>query len=431
MKANCNLTALRKCALLLVVILIAEAVFSQAPIYRFRNPTLISGTAGNVNAVYRFPNVRPSGSTIDALVRIQARVGTITLQNIDRTADGYDEAFQPEYRVGSLTDAYFEFLITFVQGGTSTPVSQPLVDVSGLDIDGSASGGGIVNLNVLKEFNRIDMGGGVCTFNTLGSQLTLSEIGTAYEGANFTGLLFGALVDTAAKEVMFSVRNANVTSFTYRVGANSLLSSSSTRYASLYFKRFSYPDLGVLSASNLSRFTGVADEDKVKLKWTLAEGNNASTIELEKSKTGNSFESIAQFWVNTDGHTAQRDFSYTDNSDVAGKVYYRLKITSANGKTQYSNIVHFDSKKAGDNTLTVYPSLVQSETTISLNSPVRENGMVIVADMSGRVVKQQTVVLQKGTNNILVPGFENFRKGNYIIAVNTPQQKLAKQIIVQ
>lgn len=84
------------------------------------------------------------------------------------------------------------------------------------------------------------MGGGSYEFNTYDSEITLSQAGTAISGNNYTGTLFGALVDTTAKQVMFSVTNTNVGTMTYRVGSDNQTSSTSTRYASLYYKKFTY-----------------------------------------------------------------------------------------------------------------------------------------------------------------------------------------------
>ena len=425
MKTYTTYAALKNYLLVFMTMWLTLSTQAQGPKYRFRNPTLISGTAGAVNAVYRFPNVNTSGTNIDALVEIQNKVGSITLQNIDRNADGYDEAFQPEYRIGSLTNAYMDFKITFVKAGTHSTQSQSLVEVSALDIDGASSG-----LLTLKEYNRVDMGGGVCTFNTLGSQLTLSKVGTAYDGSNFTGILFGALVDTSAKEVMFSVSNANISSFVYRVGANTILTSSANRYASLYFKKFTYPNGSVLSVNNLASFNGVAASGKTKLNWTLTEGNIASSVVLERSNNGTDFQSMAEFWVNTDGNT-QRDFNYTDNKVGENVVYYRLKITSNDGKVQYSNILLFRNQQTTTGTLAVYPSLVQSTTTLSFASREKQNAIIYVTDMSGRMVKKQSVLLQEGTNSVQVSGFDQLQRGNYIVSVHTAQEKLAKQIAVQ
>jgi hypothetical protein len=427
MRPTSTHSILKSFAFFVVALFIAYAANAQgqAPKYKFKNPTLTSGTGGQVNAVYRFSNVNSSGTNIDALVKIQNKVGNITLVNIDRTADGYSEAFQPEYSIGANSNGYFDFLITFVLAGTNTPKSQPLIEVSGLDIDGLDTFG-----YVLKEFNKIDMGGGTCSFNLLGSQLTVSQTGSAFNGNNFTGALIGALVDTLNKEVMYSVSNTNVTSFVYRAGSNSLLPAAMSRYASLYFKKFNYPQNVILSVRNLGSFSGLSADNKTNLKWTLTEGNDATGIFLEKSFTGNSFQPVTELTVNIDGNS-QKEFSYTDDKNSQSLVYYRLKIVSKNGKVEYSNILRFNSEKNDVSQLAVYPTLVQSATTVNYISKEKQTAVIMVTDMSGRTVKQQDVLLQEGTNSIQVSGFDQYRKGNYIVSIATAKQKSAKQIIVQ
>ena len=425
MKTDRTLLVLEVVALV-IALLVAISVGAQAPSYKFKNPTLVSGTAGQVNATYRFPNVKTSsGSNIDALVKITNKVGNITLQNIDRTADGYSEAFQPEYTVGASSNAYMDFQITFVQNGTSTAAPQPQVELSALDIDGFDTLG-----YKLKEFNRVDLGGGICTFNLMGSQLTIYQAGTAFEGDNFTGVLFGALVDTMAKEVMFSVTNVNVTSFTYRIGSNNLLPAQMTRYASLYFKKFNYPTGVILAARSLASFTGTSTNNKTNLTWTLTDGNDAANVVLEKSATGNSFLSVAEFTTNSENNS-QKDFNYTDTKDFNDVTYYRLKIVSRQGKVEYSNVLRFAAEKNTADQFAVYPSLVQSNTTISYTAKEKQSGVILVADLSGRIVKQQNVLLEEGTNSIQVSGFDQYRKGNYIVSVATANQKSARQIVVQ
>ncbi|MFI5130813.1 MAG: T9SS type A sorting domain-containing protein [Chitinophagales bacterium] len=430
MKPNSYHAVLESCVLFLAALLIALAAGAQtpqAPIYKFKNPVLISGTGGQVNAVYRFPNVLTAGSgaNMDALVKIQNKVGNITLVNIDRTADGYNEAFQPEFSVGASSNAYFDFQITFVLANTSTSASQPMVDVSALDVDGLDTLG-----YTLKEFNRVDMSGGVCSFNLMGSQLTISQTGGAFDGRNFTGILFGALVDTLAKEVMFSVSNTNVNSFTFRAGANNLFPAAMSRYASLYFKRFNYPQNVILSVRSLASFSGVSADNGRNLKWSLTDGNNATSVVLEKSFTGNSFLAVSEFRVNMDGNS-QKELSYFDSKNAESLVYYRLKIIAKDGKVQYSNTLRFDSEKNDLSELAVYPSLVQSVTTLNYTSKEKQAAVIMVTDMSGRTVKQQNVLLQEGSNSIQVSGFDQYRKGNYFVSVISASQKSSKQIVVR
>ncbi|MBL7757779.1 MAG: hypothetical protein JNL59_10300, partial [Chitinophagaceae bacterium] len=94
MKSNSTLVALKtRVPVIAIFLLVAMTAFAQAPIYRFQSPSLISGSDRNVGAKYRFSNVTTG---VDALVTILSMSSGISLQNIDRTTDGYAEAFQPE-----------------------------------------------------------------------------------------------------------------------------------------------------------------------------------------------------------------------------------------------------------------------------------------------------------------------------------------------
>lgn len=422
MKPNSILEMLRLRVLSIAAfVLTASALHAQAPIYRFQSPTLIAGSDRQVGAKYRFSNVTTG---VDALVSITYMSSGISLQNIDRTADGYQEAFQPEYRINSGVNGYIDFNIQFVNQGTSILRSQALVDASGLDIDGSTSG-----TRMLMEMNMIDMGGGVCTFNTTSSHIVVSKIGTAYTAQNITGFLYGALVDTAASEVMYTVSAANVSGFTYRVGATSTLTSNSTRYASLYFKKFRYPDNSVLSAPSLLSFSGVAANQQTQLQWELSADNNVSSITLEKGVSPQSFSPVIEFWVNMEGNT-QREFKYTDKQ-VTDIAYYRLVIRHADGKVKYSNVLNFRTRNATAPALHVFPTIVNDAVTLQYTSAKMQAASFEVIDYSGRVVWSQAVKLQAGQNNIRIQNLEAIPAGLYITALRSAEMvstaKISKQ----
>jgi uncharacterized repeat protein (TIGR01451 family) len=98
----------------------------------FRNPTLISGTALSVGAIYRFANVAPG---IDARVRIDALNNGASLTTIDNDA-GLIGNFQPELGGSNARSADFTF--TFVVAGTTTPTAFDFAS-SGVDIDGDSA----------------------------------------------------------------------------------------------------------------------------------------------------------------------------------------------------------------------------------------------------------------------------------------------------
>ncbi|MBI5371992.1 MAG: hypothetical protein HZA79_08195 [Sphingobacteriales bacterium] len=411
----------RTCAVCITVCFFVLVLFprkakaQQPPPLSFTTYTLDSGTANTTGAVYRFANV---AFGVDALVKITTISAGIQLKNIDRTADGYLEAFQPEYKINGSVNAYIDFRITFVTAGTSIPTVRPLLAATGLDIDGSPNEG-----SSLKEYNMIDMGGGSYEYNTYNSQLLLSQAGTAITGANATGVLFGALVDTTAKEVMYTVTSTAVSVMTYRVGSDNQNGSSSTRYASLYFKKFTYQHFP-LAISGLLSFNGVAVNNRVNLSWELA-ADKYSRVILEKSNTAANFSPLYE--ENTGSLTRS---GYTDAEVQGSQVFYRLKAIGINGKTEYSSIISVKLNN-GSSEIKASPSLISSGTTIGIDMKEKAEAVLLVADYSGRIVKQQKLNLQAGSNNIALGGFENYAKGNYVVAVRTPARLYTTKVVVQ
>jgi hypothetical protein len=99
------------------------------------------------------------------------------------------------------------------------------------------------------------------------------------------------------------------------------------------------------NAANLVAFEGADQAEKIRLQWTLADDNNATSVLLEKSSDGKSFQYVADFWVNLDGNT-MKNFRFSDAKKNNKKVIYRLKITDAHGQVQFSEPLSFGNKDA-------------------------------------------------------------------------------------
>ena len=107
---------------------------------------------------------------------------------------------------------------------------------------------------------------------------------------------------------------------------------------------FSVASLHQASESALVSFEGNDMNEKIRLQWTLTEGNKANSVLVEKSHSGDSYQYVVDFWVNLDGNST-KNFRYSDSKKGSGPVYYRLKITDASGKVQYSNTLYFSEQK--------------------------------------------------------------------------------------
>ena len=99
-----------------------------------------------------------------------------------------------------------------------------------------------------------------------------------------------------------------------------------------------------VAESALVSFQGNDADDKFRLQWTMAEGNKATSVLIEKSYTGDNYQYVADFWVNLDGNSIT-NLKYSDAKKGNKTVYYRLKITDEDGLVQYSKVIYFSERK--------------------------------------------------------------------------------------
>ena len=376
------------------------------PDYDFRNHVLISGTDLQVGAVYLFPSVKPG---VDAIMTLTHISSGITVVEMDGSS-GFPEALQPTLEVSPFTNGYLEMHFDLVVAGTSTPSVQTEVPVTCIDVDGWLDNDGLGN--PLHEFDEIDLGGGYVDYQLTGGELTMSQSGTWFNGKNNGGLDYPGR-DTLARQVMFTVVNGNISSFTIRVGVDNSSTVAMQRLRSIYFKKFSYPN-SVLSKSSLVSFRGLEKDQNIELLWTITQQHNIRTVVVEKGNRLARFSAIGE--VSPNVSAGQVLYHYQDTKANEGNIYYRLKIISVSGKITYSNIIAFYSKDVA-NELLIYPSVVQGSATVYLKSERAAIAQIQLVDYSGRVFSQKNVPVHAGTNNIAVNDFTSIRPGNYLVIV--------------
>ncbi len=137
-----------------------------------------------------------------------------------------------------------------------------------------------------------------------------------------------------------------------------------------------------------------------KLQWII-DATDAVTIELEKSADAVRFTKFYQTQYTATGF-------YSDAA-MAGKIYYRLKVSDINGKITYSNTVWAQQDVYG---ISVYPTMFTSSFTVQNNN--NKNVMLQVYSANGKMVLQQQ--LTTGINNIIT---QNWSKGVYYYKVGT------------
>ena len=191
----------------------------------FSNPSLESGPALQVGALYRFADVTPG---LDALVSVDSFNNGATLAAIDGTVNGIAEAFQPELSPVANGDSSVDFTITFVVGGTTTPTVLDQIDVSGIDIDGNSVN--LIEYIELTNFDTAIVETPTALIGTLTPPTGRFEARTVVTqpGISFT-----------ATDHIVTTEHSNASTIGYRIGAVSF-GGTDTRLNSLFFGCVNY-----------------------------------------------------------------------------------------------------------------------------------------------------------------------------------------------
>ena len=405
-----------KSALLVLILLTVISVegFSQ-PDYIFINSKLVSGTDKEVGAIYLFPSVKPG---VDAFVSIDFISTDITIADFDDNKNGgFDEAFQPRIRAKGRTNGYAEFTISFVDEGTNTPALMKEVPATSIDVDGNTS----TKDSMLEYDEYLTPDAYQLDYDMVSTDLAFTFTKGSVMGKNNRGLE-KTLIDTVAKEAMYSVIYPNITTMTVRIGLDNRLPGSTTRQRSVYFQKFFFQN-SFLPLSNLLSFSGNRNAaNEVVLDWKMSNQHEYTVTSVEKSTNGTLFTSIGQ--VSVPGKSSA---SFTDIAKTNGGAYYRLRLTDKNGKKVYSTIIFIKSYDIAAK-LSVYPSIVNDNTTIRFSSDKSGSSKISVFDQAGRLMIKKDIRTQSGNNTIALTGLSQLSTGQYIVVLSANGRNSTQKI---
>jgi hypothetical protein len=413
MRTNGASLCLKAYSTILCIILFNTAIFSQN--YSFTNPTLDSGSALSVGAVYLFKNV---ATNVDARIKVTGMSGGITLTSIDDSSTGFKKAFQPFINVPPSSDGYVDFTITFYVAGTTIQAVQTVIPMSPIDVDGvsySSSG-------KLYEQDQIELkSGGTYEYSSTTTNLSVTSASGWVTGKNTTAVSYAG-IDTTQKDVMFTVTNRLTSTLLYHTGArNTSTTSGEVRYRSIYFQNFTYPGLVTLAVGPISEFTGVSNDNKVSLNFNLSDPGKINSAIIERAINSKDFKSLTEIKITE----LRKAYNYVD-AEETGTSYYRLKLVRMDGSFVYSNILSFKSNMTSS--FAAFPTMVQDKVTLQFQNNTNADRTVQIFDYSGKMVHTEKIKTQKGTQNITIYGLDNLSTGNYIVVTKAGDEVLSQRI---
>ncbi len=130
--------------------------------------------------------------------------------------------------------------------------------------------------------------------------------------------------------------------------------------------------------------------NSVMIQWATAAEINNDYFTIERSTDGFSWE-ILDYMYGAGNSNQVLHYQYEDNQPVQGVSYYRLKQTDFDGQYEYfaPAAIQMDAKSAPIEILQVRASGSQMDIHIS---SFTGNAVLVVADIQGRIIHQQTLV---------------------------------------
>jgi 1,4-alpha-glucan branching enzyme len=148
------------------------------------------------------------------------------------------------------------------------------------------------------------------------------------------------------------------------------------------------------------------------LTWNVTNEHGLGYYELERSTNGQTF-----FVISKVARTGNSNYNYSDNFTSNSPVlFYRLKSTDKDGQYAYSAVVKLRIATGGI-FAKVSPNPFTEKLNINIESALKDNATIIVADFSGRQLYKKKVSLFAGSNAFQINETSGFSKGTYLLTV--------------
>lgn len=169
-------------------------------------------------------------------------------------------------------------------------------------------------------------------------------------------------------------------------------------------------------------FAGKLNGNMINLNWEVASEINLDRYEVERSFNGTSFTNIGS--VKAENRNA---YLYNDNVEqVRGRrVYYRLRKVDKDGKFAYSSV--FTIHIPLNTKFSVYPNPANDFLKLQLNNNSNENAMIIISDITGKIVIKQNVTAQQGLISIST---SHLGTGSYIVKMITGNGEYSQRVLI-
>lgn len=163
----------------------------------------------------------------------------------------------------------------------------------------------------------------------------------------------------------------------------------------------------------------------VNLNWQTTNEISNNYFILEKSNNGVEFFRLDS--VKAKNTSGINNYAIVDKQPFDNITYYRLKQVDMDGKYSYSKIIAVQLNNLL-NEFTIQPNPIYNQASVKIKSYKKENTILKIMDMQGRVVLQQLLQLNIGTQQINI-NCNSLQKGLYNATLFLNNQIITRKVV--
>lgn len=174
---------------------------------------------------------------------------------------------------------------------------------------------------------------------------------------------------------------------------------------------------------NLLSFGAAKKQNDVLLTWSTASETNNAGFSVERSADNSKWHEIGFIPGQGNAATINR-YSYLDAEPftAASLLYYRLRQQDASGNTTYSAVVKAGKDHIAIPSVQVYPNPLEETITLAVQSEAETDLHLMIRDVFGKTVSEQTRVISKGNNVFTLDHPVQLAPGIYFMQVEQQGQ---------
>lgn len=189
-------------------------------------------------------------------------------------------------------------------------------------------------------------------------------------------------------------------------------------------------DCGSVLHADLLSFSGTLVNGKAALKWTTSREDEPLLFDVEKSMNGVTFTPVITMDSYRNYSAETNTYNFTDPAPLTGTTYYRIRMKNAAGRMVYSRIIPLSSNATVFDFVSVINPFSHSlQFTIAADN----NGMAHaeLIDCTGKTVKQSSLELVNGINNLTMGETNSLGSGIYFLRIHFNGRVITRRVLKQ